>query len=74
MAISTLAVVRAVIKAMNRAYDRDVKKVLKRCKAYLRADVQSMNMPKSIEAQNLIDEIDLLLGNMGDPFNMDDKP
>ncbi len=62
------------IGAMNRAYDRDSRKLFRRIRKYLeRLEVPISDESEEIEEKEILDQIELLLGDREPPFDMDDK-
>ena len=59
-----------LVGMMNRAYDRDSRKLFKRIRKYLDTSMDG----QINEERELIDQIDLLLSDREPPFEMDDKP
>ena len=57
-----------LVGMMNRAYDKDSRKLFRRVRTYLMDQA-----PRPTEALLIIDQIDLLLGDREPPFDMDDK-
>ncbi len=58
-----------LVGMMNRAYDKDSRKLFRRIRKYL--DNGAVDL--TVESE-LIDQIDLILGDREPPFDMDDKP
>lgn len=66
-----LRMFRQIVGMMNRAYDKDSRKLFRRIRAYLEAVIEH---EQADDERHLIDQIDLLLGDREPPFDMDDAP